>query len=61
MPLKTPLLRAAEARGNPVAGGLGMLLHQARRGFELWFGMKPDVTAELYDLVARDIDPGPAS
>ncbi len=61
VPLKTPLLREAEARGNPVVGGLGMLLHQARRGFELWFGVNPDVTAELYDLVARDIDPGPAS
>jgi len=61
VPLKTPLLREAEARGNSIVGGLGMLLHQARRGFELWFGVRPAVTAELYDLVARDIDPGPKS
>jgi shikimate dehydrogenase len=34
-----------------------MLLHQAVRGFELWFGVRPAVTSELYALVARDIDP----
>ena len=27
-----------------VAPGLGMLLHQAVRGFELWFGIRPEVT-----------------
>jgi shikimate dehydrogenase len=57
VPLKTKLLRDAEARGLRVLPGLGMLLHQATRGFELWFGAKPSVTPELYDLVARDIDP----
>jgi shikimate dehydrogenase len=41
-----------------VVPGLGMLLHQAVRGFELWFGKRPEVTPELHDLVARDIDPG---
>jgi shikimate dehydrogenase len=34
-----------------------MLLHQAVRGFSLWFGVTPQVTDELHDLVARDIDP----
>jgi shikimate dehydrogenase len=34
-----------------------MLLHQAVRGFELWFGVRPTVTDELYAIVARDIDP----
>jgi shikimate dehydrogenase len=33
-----------------------MLLHQAVRGFELWFGKRPEVTQELYDLVAADIE-----
>ncbi|MGH6854150.1 MAG: shikimate dehydrogenase [Aestuariivirga sp.] len=56
-PLKTPLLLDAARHGHPVAGGLGMLLHQAVGGFELWFGKRPEVTDELYDLVARDIDP----
>lgn len=56
-PLETGLLKAARTRGNRTAGGLGMLLHQAVRGFELWFGVRPAVTSELYALVARDIDP----
>src|SRR6266404_608669 len=38
VPLQTPLLAAARARGLKTADGLGMLLHQAVRGFELWFG-----------------------
>jgi shikimate dehydrogenase len=46
-PLETRLLAAAAARGNPVVDGLGMLLHQARPGFEAWFGVAPEVTPEL--------------
>ena len=53
-PLETPLLAAARARGNPVVDGLGMLLHQARPGFEAWFGVAPEVTAELRDAVLAD-------
>ena len=56
-PLRTQLLIDAAARGNAVVEGLGMLLHQAVRGFELWFGVRPAVTGELYGIVARDIDP----
>ena len=47
VPLQTPLLAAARARGLKTADGLGMLLHQAVRGFELWFGQRPEVTSEL--------------
>jgi shikimate dehydrogenase len=47
VPLRTPLLAEAEARGNPVVDGLNMLLHQARPGFERWFGVRPEVTPEL--------------
>ena len=54
------------AAGNAVAGGgagaglktadgLGMLLHQAVRGFELWFGRRPEVTPELRALVEADL------
>jgi len=46
-PLQTGLLKAAEARGNPVVDGLGMLLHQARAGFEMWFGVLPEVSGDL--------------
>lgn len=50
-PLVTPLLAAAAARGNPLVDGLGMLLHQARPGFEAWFGVRPEVTPALRDFV----------
>ena len=46
-PLETPLLAAARARGLATADGLGMLLHQAVRGFQLWFGVRPEVTPQL--------------
>jgi shikimate dehydrogenase len=55
VPLQTPLLAAARARGLKTADGLGMLLHQAVRGFELWFGRRPAVTSELRDLVEADL------
>lgn len=47
VPLTTALLAQAQVRGNPTVNGLGMLLHQARPAFEAWFGVKPEVTAEL--------------
>jgi shikimate dehydrogenase len=50
-PLMTPLLQAARTRGNPLVDGLGMLLHQARPGFEAWFGVRPEVTPGLRDFV----------
>lgn len=50
-PLITPLLAAAKARGNPIVDGLGMLLHQAVPGFEAWFGVKPEVTEELRNII----------
>ena len=55
VPLATPLLAAARARGLKTADGLGMLLHQAVRGFELWFGRRPEVTSELRELVEADL------
>lgn len=53
-PLETPLLAAARARGNLTVDGLGMLLHQARPGFEAWFGVVPQVTEELRRFVLAD-------
>ncbi len=54
-PLETPLLRAARARGNPAVDGLGMLLHQARPGFQAWFGVLPDITPELRAAIEASI------
>jgi shikimate dehydrogenase len=55
VPLETPLLAAARARGNPAIDGLGMLLHQARPGFREWFGTDPTVDQALRDHVLADL------
>jgi shikimate dehydrogenase len=46
-PLETPFLRVARAGGLATVAGLGMLLHQAAPGFEAWFGVAPEVDADL--------------
>ena len=56
VPLETAFLAAARRSGLATVDGLGMLLHQAVPGFEKWFGVRPQVTAELYDLVRSDIE-----
>ncbi|MGH6962730.1 MAG: shikimate dehydrogenase family protein, partial [Dongiaceae bacterium] len=57
VPLETPLLAAARARGNRIVDGLGMLLHQARPGFAAWFGVDPAVTPALRGFVLQDSVP----
>lgn len=57
VPLETPLLAAARARGLQAVEGLGMLLHQAVPGFAAWFGVTPVVDDELYRIVAGDLLP----
>lgn len=47
VPLETPLLKAAKARGNTVVNGLGMLINQARPAFEAWFGVLPSISPAL--------------
>lgn len=51
VPLETPLLAAARARGHVAVDGLGMLLNQARPAFEHWFGVRPELTPELRRLI----------
>jgi shikimate dehydrogenase len=55
VPLETPLLKAARARGLATVDGLGMLLHQAAPGFERWFGARPKVTPALRQAVLADL------
>jgi shikimate dehydrogenase len=55
VPLETPLITAARARGLKTAPGLGMLLHQAAPGFAAWFGVTPEVDDALYRFVAADL------
>jgi shikimate dehydrogenase len=51
IPLETPLLEQARQRGHITVNGLGMLLNQAVPAFEAWFGVRPEVTAELRAIV----------
>ncbi len=55
VPLRTPLLKRAEARGLRTVDGLGMLLHQGVPGFKRWFGVRPQVTPELRALIVADL------
>tara|TARA_B100000686_G_scaffold340265_1_gene415688 strand:+ start:510 stop:1373 length:864 start_codon:yes stop_codon:yes gene_type:complete len=57
-PVLTPLLENAQARGNPIVDGLGMLIHQAIPGFTAWFGVEPTVTPTLRELLQRDVVSG---
>lgn len=47
-PERTPLLDAADRAGLRTVGGIGMLVHQAARAFELWTG----VTAPVPEMTA---------
>jgi shikimate dehydrogenase len=54
-PLETDLLRQARSRGLRAVDGLGMLLHQAVPAFEIWFGVRPEVTPDLRKTVLAAI------
>ncbi len=55
VPLETPLLAAARERGNRTINGVGMLLHQGRPAWKLWFDIEPEVTPELRERMERSI------
>jgi shikimate dehydrogenase len=55
VPLDTPFLAAARARGLRAVDGLGMLLYQAVPGFHAWFGVTPEVDDDLRRWVAADL------
>ncbi|NRA86202.1 MAG: shikimate dehydrogenase [Rhizobiales bacterium] len=54
-PLKTDLLKQAEKLGLKNVDGLGMLLHQAAKAFEIWFGILPEVDQTIRNLVIDDL------
>lgn len=52
VPANTKLLEQAKELGvKKRANGMVMLLEQAAYGFEKWFGVKPEVTPELLDIL----------
>ena len=54
-PLETPFLATARSRGNRTLNGLGMLLHQARPAWKAWFGIDPEITADLRATIERSL------
>ena len=50
-PLNTSFLENASKTGCRTVDGLGMLIHQAIPGFQRWFGVKPDVSENLRELL----------
>lgn len=56
VPLKTPILKMAEEQGIATVDGLGMLLHQAKPGFQRWFGKMPEVDETLRSLIIEDME-----
>lgn len=42
---ETPFLTTAREAGAEIANGLGMLLHQGVRAFEIWTGIEPSIPA----------------
>lgn len=42
---ETAILTVAREQGAQVANGLGMLLHQGAKAFEIWTGIQPDIGA----------------
>jgi len=49
-PAETPLLRDARKRGLKTIGGLGMLLHQAAAAFDIWTGIRPNITQDVRNI-----------
>lgn len=56
VPLETPLLAAARAKGHQTVNGLGMLLHQGPLAWKAWFGLEPAVTPALRKLLEDSIN-----
>lgn len=54
-PAITPLLKTAIKKGNKVAEGLPILLHQGKLGFRKWFGIDPEVDSGLYTRIKSEL------
>ena len=54
-PRRTPLLEMAAARGCVTVEGLGMLIQQARRSFQIWTGLLPEPDVALEKLLREKL------
>jgi shikimate dehydrogenase len=57
-PLRTGLLRAAQARGLAVVDGLSMLIGQARPSFEAFYGVAPPAEVDVRALCLEKLGAG---
>lgn len=55
VPLETSLIKDAKSRGLRTVGGLGILLHQSRPAWRLWFGVDHEMTERLLSIMEQDI------
>lgn len=55
VPLETELLRQARYAGKVAVDGLGMLIEQARPGFNAWFGVEPDAGNDVRTFLINDL------
>jgi len=51
---ETAFLSTAKAAGAQIANGLGMLLHQGARAFNIWTGIEPD-TGAMRDALEKAV------
>ena len=54
-PLRTSFLDQAIKYNMRVVNGLDMLIYQAKKGFQNWFGCKPSYTSELKEIIEKSI------
>lgn len=53
VPLQTELLQKAADRGNKTVQGIGMLLYQAQKAFEYWYGVLPEIDETIIQRVLK--------
>src|SRR5262249_6561507 len=53
-PAETPFLRAAKTGGSRVANGLGILLYQATKALEIWYG-KPAPIEIMREALKKNV------
>lgn len=50
IPFKTPILKVAEEKGNPIQNGLDMFVNQGAESFKIWTNQSPD-----YDTMKKAV------
>ena len=54
-PLKSSFIKQAQKENLRTLNGLDMLIYQAKKGFQSWFGKSPTYTSELRQIIEKSI------